>query len=70
MNTASRTLLAFSGGLDTSFCVLWLRERGHEVHTVTIDTGGFDHAELERIEKLARQLGVASHTSLDARDAG
>jgi argininosuccinate synthase len=68
MNTASRTLLAFSGGLDTSFCVLWLRERGHEVHTVTIDTGGFDHAELEQIEKLARQLGVASHTSLDARD--
>ena len=68
MNTVSRTLLAFSGGLDTSFCVLWLREQGHEVHTVTIDTGGFGHAELERIEKLARQLGVASHTSVDARD--
>jgi len=68
MNTVSRTLLAFSGGLDTSFCVLWLREQGHEVHTVTIDTGGFDRAELERIENLARQLGVASHTSLDARD--
>ena len=68
MNTASRTLLAFSGGLDTSFCVLWLREQGHEVHTITVDTGGFDHAELGRIENLASQLGVASHTSLDARD--
>src|SRR6476660_3084169 len=68
MNTAHRTLLAFSGGLDTSFCVLWLREQGHEVHTVTIDTGGFSHAELEQIEKLARQLGVTSHTSIDARD--
>jgi argininosuccinate synthase len=68
MNTAPRTLLAFSGGLDTSFCVVWLRERGHEVHTVTIDTGGFDHAELERIENLALQLGVESHTSVNARD--
>jgi argininosuccinate synthase len=68
MNTASRALLAFSGGLDTSFCVLWLREQGCEVHTVTIDTGGFDDAELERIEKLARQLGVESHTSVNARD--
>ena len=68
MNTISRTLLAFSGGLDTSFCALWLREQGYEVHTVTIDTGGFDDTELEAIEKLARRLGVASHTSIDARD--
>ena len=68
MNIAPRTLLAFSGGLDTSFCVLWLREQGREVHTVTIDTGGFDNAELERIEKLARQLGVESHTAVNARD--
>jgi argininosuccinate synthase len=68
MNTAPRTLLAFSGGLDTSFCVLWLREQGREVHSVTIDTGGFDDAELERIAKLARQLGVESHTAVNARD--
>ena len=68
MNTVSRTLLAFSGGLDTSFCVLWLREQGHEVHTVTIDTGGFNDVELEDIDKLARRLGVASHTSINARD--
>jgi len=68
MNTVSRTLLAFSGGLDTSFCVLWLREQGHEVHTITIDTGGFGRAELKRIENLAWQLGVASHISVDARD--
>src|SRR6476660_6161426 len=68
MNRAPRTLLAFSGGLDTSFCVLWLREQGREVHTVTVDTGGFGDAEVARIEKLARQLGVASHTSVNARD--
>jgi argininosuccinate synthase len=68
MNTAPRTLLAFSGGLDTSFCVLWLREQRREVHTVTVDTGGFGNAELARIEKLARELGAESHTTLNARD--
>jgi argininosuccinate synthase len=68
MNPTPRTLLAFSGGLDTSFCVLWLLEQGHEVHTVTVDTGGFANAELARIEKLACQLGAKSHTTIDARD--
>jgi argininosuccinate synthase len=68
MNTAPRTLLAFSGGLDTSFCVLWLREQGREVHTVTVDTGGFGDAELARIKKLAHQLGAESHTTINARD--
>jgi argininosuccinate synthase len=63
-----KTLLAFSGGLDTSFCVLWLREQGREVHTVTANTGGFSPNELSRIEKLARELGAASHTTIDARE--
>jgi argininosuccinate synthase len=68
VNTARRTLLAFSGGLDTSFCVLWLREQGREVHTITVDTGGFADAELARIEKLACELGAESHITIDARD--
>src|SRR5467141_3017986 len=63
-----KTLLAFSGGLDTSFCVLWLREQKREVHTVTVNTGGFHANELARIEKLARDLGSASHTTIDARE--
>ncbi|MEO5720324.1 MAG: argininosuccinate synthase [Chthoniobacterales bacterium] len=67
MNAPARTLLAFSGGLDTSYCVLWLREQGREVHTVTVNTGGFDAAELARIEKLAADLGAASHRTIDAR---
>jgi argininosuccinate synthase len=62
-----RALLAFSGGLDTSYCVIWLREQGHEVHTVTVDTGGFGPAELERIHNLALALGAATHTTIDAR---
>ena len=68
MTKASRTLLAFSGGLDTSFCVLWLREQGREIHTITVDTGGFADAELARIEKLACELGAKSHTTVNARD--
>ncbi len=63
-----KTLLAFSGGLDTSYCVLWLREQGREVHTVTVNTGGFDAAELQRIEELAGKLGAASHRTIDARE--
>jgi argininosuccinate synthase len=63
-----KTLLAFSGGLDTSFCALWLREQKHEVHTVTVNTGGFEGSELTRIEELARDLGAASHTTIDARE--
>lgn len=59
--------LAFSGGLDTSFCVLWLREQGHEVTTVTVDTGGFDAAELARIASLSARLGAVAHRTVDAR---
>ena len=46
-------VLAFSGGLDTSFCVPYLRERGWAVHTVFADTGGVDAAERAFIEKRA-----------------
>ena len=62
-----KALLAFSGGLDTSYCVLWLNSQGHETHTVTVDTGGFSPAELERIHTQALALGAASHTTVDAR---
>jgi argininosuccinate synthase len=63
-----KVLLAFSGGLDTSYCVLYLKSLGHEVHTVTVDTGGFNPEELARIEGMAAKLGAASHTTLDARE--
>ena len=60
-------VLAFSGGLDTSFCVIHLREQGYEVTTVTVNTGGFDTAELQRIEALSPKLGAKAHHTLDAR---
>ncbi len=66
---AGVVVLAFSGGLDTSFCVPWLRERGYEVHTVFADTGGVDAEERARIEARAAELGVASHVTVDGGPA-
>jgi argininosuccinate synthase len=61
-----KVVLAFSGGLDTSYCAIYLsKERGYEVHTLTVNTGGFDASEVEAIEKRALSLGVASHKTID-----
>ena len=63
-----KLLLAFSGGLDTSFCVKYLIEQGYEVHTAIVDTGGFTNDELVTIEKKAFSLGSKSHKTLDVLD--
>ncbi|MFC0677847.1 argininosuccinate synthase [Lysobacter korlensis] len=62
-------VLAFSGGLDTSFCVPYLKERGWNVHTVFADTGGVDAEERSFIEQRAAELGVASHVTVDGGPA-
>jgi argininosuccinate synthase len=62
-------VLAFSGGLDTSFCIPWLRERGWRVHTVFADTGGVDAEERAFIEGRAAELGAASHLTVDGGPA-
>jgi argininosuccinate synthase len=65
-----RIILAFSGGLDTSFCVLYLKEElKAEVETVTVDTGGFDRAALDQIAERSRALGAARHHTVEARQA-
>ena len=62
-----KVVLAFSGGLDTSFCVPYLiNEKNLEVHTVIVNTGGFSDKEADQIEKRAFQLGAATHTCIDA----
>jgi argininosuccinate synthase len=62
-----KVVLAFSGGLDTSFCVPWLmNEKGLEVHTVIVNTGGFSDEETKRIEERALTLGATTHTCIDA----
>ena len=60
-----KVVLAYSGGLDTSYCLKYLQDLGYEVHTVLINTGGFDEAELKAIEDRAYELGSAKHVSLD-----
>ncbi|MHA8063850.1 argininosuccinate synthase [Aquirufa aurantiipilula] len=65
-----KVILAFSGGLDTSFCVKYLtEERGMEVHSALVDTGGFSPEELKAIEAKAYALGVSSHVTLDVVDS-
>src|SRR5215204_7513727 len=62
-----RIVLGFSGGLDTTYCVKYLsEEKGYEVHSVIVNTGGFTKDELKKIEAHAYQLGVASHATVDA----
>lgn len=62
-----KVVLAFSGGLDTSFCIPYLiKERGLEVHTVMVNTGGFNNDEANDIEKRALELGATTHVNIDA----
>ncbi len=61
-----KVVLAYSGGLDTSFCVKYLsKDLGYEVHTALADTGGFSAEELAAVEKRAYALGAKSHVNLD-----
>jgi len=62
-----KLVLAYSGGLDTSYCAKYLsKEKGFEVHAVSVNTGGFSLEEIKTIEAKALQLGATSYTSIDA----
>ena len=62
-----KLVLAYSGGLDTSYCAKYLsQEEGFEVHAVSVNTGGFTSAEIREIEEKALALGASSYTSIDA----
>jgi argininosuccinate synthase len=61
-----KVLVAFSGGLDTSFCVKYLKEeKKMEVHTALVNTGGFSESELDAIARKAAELGSTSHVNID-----
>ena len=63
----TKVVVGFSGGLDTSFCVKYLtEEKGFEVHSVIVNTGGFSKEELKQVETHAYNLGVKTHTTVDA----
>jgi len=64
----SPIILAFSGGLDTSFCVPWLKENyGRDVITACVDTGGIDSAAAVALEERAKALGAIEHVLIDAK---
>ncbi|MDR2963142.1 MAG: argininosuccinate synthase [Bacteroidales bacterium] len=59
-------VLAFSGGLDTSYCAKYYsKEEGLHIHSVLVNTGGFSSEELHEIERRAMALGVSKHVCLD-----
>jgi len=67
LTPGTKVVLGFSGGLDTTFCAIYLtQEKGMEVHSVLVNTGGFSEQELKSIEVHAYKLGVKTHTTIDA----
>lgn len=67
---SKKVVLGFSGGLDTSFCVKYFtEEKGYEVHSIIVNTGGFTKDELKQIEHHAYALGVKSHKSVEAEES-
>lgn len=64
-----KVVLAYSGGLDTTYCAIYLKKiKGLEVHALTVNTGGFSSEELDAIEKRAKSLGVSSFKSVDVTE--
>jgi argininosuccinate synthase len=64
---SKKVVLGFSGGLDTSYCVKYFtEEKGYEVHSIIVNTGGFSDEELKQIEAHAYKLGVKSHKAVNA----
>ena len=62
-----KLVLAYSGGLDTSYCAKYLsQEEGFEVHAVSVNTGGFSKEEISEIKQKALELGASTYTSIDA----
>jgi argininosuccinate synthase len=70
LEAGGKVVLGFSGGLDTSFCVKYLtQERGCEVHTITVNTGGFTKDDLKELERHAYALGAKSHKNVSAEES-
>lgn len=69
MSSKKSVVLAFSGGLDTSFCVPYLIEKGYDVITLFVDTGGVGPGGADRIAARAKELGAAEHVTVDASQA-
>ncbi len=66
MSKSKKLVIAYSGGLDTSYCAVSLSKEGFEVHAVSVNTGGFTKDEINRIEKNAYKMGVTTYKNIDA----
>lgn len=67
-NQNKKVILAFSGGLDTSFCAFYLKKKGYEVITMTVDTGGFSKKDHENISKQSKLAGASKHYFIDGKN--
>ena len=61
-----KLVLAYSGGLDTSYCLMKLSKEGYQVHAATVNTGGFDELQIEDMHAKAIQMGAHTYKSIDA----
>lgn len=67
---SKKVVLGFSGGLDTSFCVKYFtEEKGYEVHSIIVNTGGFSKEDLKHIDGHAHALGVKTHKAVEAEES-
>ncbi|MDB2457080.1 argininosuccinate synthase [Flavobacteriaceae bacterium] len=64
-----KLVLAYSGGLDTSYCLKTLSKEGYEVHAVSVNTGGFSEQEIIDQESKAMQMGASTYTSINALES-
>ncbi len=64
-----KLVLAYSGGLDTSYCLMKLSQEGYEVHAISVNTGGFDAMEMEEMKTKALQMGAHTYQSINALDS-
>lgn len=63
-----KLVIAYSGGLDTSYCAVSLSKQGYEVHAVSVNTGGFSSEEIKKIEHNAYTMGVTTYKNINARN--
>ena len=61
-----KLVLAYSGGLDTSYCVKHLSKSGFDVHAVSVNTGGFSKEDTQLLHEKALQMGASTYTSIEA----
>jgi len=66
MSDSKKLVLAYSGGLDTSYCAVHFSKQGYDVHAVSVNTGGFTQAEIKNIEDKAYAMGVTAYQNIDA----